>query len=466
MYSYSVRCVVMVGGAAPRVDPFVVSTRLDSKLRSWARAALLVQLLGAVCRPSSGRRDVSPGHELLEALVVVRRSSVVAARCRRRRRLLDVLLHEFRYPLDEERPDHGMDVVVAHPLDEEGGGPVRRLDDRQQLLRVMERDDLVLGAVDEHDGTSDEGQEVDVGKLVAGEGAARFQDDAVHRLEGGVEDEAAEGEAVVGGPAGQVARRPGAEGAAVQDDVPGGDLEGVPQVGVGGVDVGVAVLLGWVALICGQAVSGVVVRQDVDAEALAEELAPRVDVAEVLGVGVGVQEGDAAAVVVLAGPGRGGILPGNVALADARRGGRTAAPTNAVAADATAAVAAVQIVRTSGVRVDGPRLGVPGGLDVEGRYSGPPRRVEPYDLGLLELRRRRGLEQERADGVSHDCDFLRLTGIDLTDFKIEVGSVSSSSPKKAACRTNCSLPCGEFLSLIGALDFRFACLGLGGRGYR
>lgn len=158
-----------------------------------------------------------------------------------------MLLHELRYPLHEQRPDHGMDVVVPHPLDEEGGGPVRRLDDRQQLLGVMERDDLVLGAVDDHDRTPDEGEEVDVGELVAGEGAARLEDDAVHRLEGGVEDEAAEGEALVGGPAGQVAGRSGAEGSAVQDDVPGGDLEGVPQVGVGGVDVGVAVFLGRVA---------------------------------------------------------------------------------------------------------------------------------------------------------------------------------------------------------------------------
>jgi len=161
-----------------------------------------------------------------------------------------VLLHELRYPLHEQRPDHGVDVVVSHPLDEEGGGPVRRFDDRKELLGVMERDDLILGAVDEHDRTPHKREEVDVGKLVPGEGAARLEDDAVHRLEGGVEDEASEGPALVGGPAGQVARRSGSEGPAVQDDVPGGDLEGVPQVGVGGVDVGVAVLLGRVAWSC------------------------------------------------------------------------------------------------------------------------------------------------------------------------------------------------------------------------
>lgn len=93
-----------------------------------------------------------------------------------------------------------------------------------------------------------------------------------------------------------------------------------------------------------------------------------------------VQERHAPAVVVLPGPGRGGVLPGDVPFPYPR---------------------AVQVGRTSGVGVDGPRLGVPGGLDVEGRYSGAPRRVEPYDLGLLELRGGRGLEQERADGVSH-----------------------------------------------------------------
>ena len=158
-----------------------------------------------------------------------------------------MLLHEFRYPLHKEGSDHGVDVVVAHTLNEEGGGPIWRLNDRQQLLRVVEGDDLVLGAVDEHDGTSHEGQEVNVGELVPGQRAARLQDDAVDRLEGGVQDDAAEGHALVGGPAGQVARRSGAEGSAVQDHVPGGDLEGVPQVRVGGVDVSVAVLLGRVA---------------------------------------------------------------------------------------------------------------------------------------------------------------------------------------------------------------------------
>ena len=178
-------------------------------------------------------------------------------------------------------------------------------------------------------------------------------------------------------------------------------------------------------LIGGQAVAGVVVRQDVDAEALAQELAPRVDVAQILGVGVGVQEGDAAPVVVLSGPGRGGILPGDVPFPDAsggRRRGWRATP------------AAAQIVRTSGVGVDGARLGIPGRLDVEGRYSGPARRVEPDDLGLLELRRRRGLEQERADGVSHDW-ILQIglldrrahticvaVGIPLTDYTVHFQS--------------------------------------------
>ena len=178
-------------------------------------------------------------------------------------------------------------------------------------------------------------------------------------------------------------------------------------------------------LIGGQAVAGVVVRQDVDAEALAQELAPRVDVAQILGVGVGVQEGDAAPVVVLSGPGRGGILPGDVPFPDPsggrRRGWRTAP-------------AAAQIVRTSGVGVDGARLGIPGRLDVEGRYSGSARRVEPDDLGLLELRRRRGLEQERADGVSHDW-ILQIglldrrahticvaVGIPLTDYTVHFQS--------------------------------------------
>lgn len=158
-----------------------------------------------------------------------------------------MLLHEFRYPLNKEGSDHGMDVVVAHTLNEEGGGPIRRLDDRQQLFRVVEGDNLILGAVDEHDGTSHEGQKVNVGELVPGQRAARFQDDAIDGLEGGVENDATEGRALVGGPAGQVARRSRAEGSAVQDNVPGGDLEGIPQVGVGGVDVGVAVLLGRVA---------------------------------------------------------------------------------------------------------------------------------------------------------------------------------------------------------------------------
>ena len=179
-------------------------------------------------------------------------------------------------------------------------------------------------------------------------------------------------------------------------------------------------------LIGGQAVAGVVVRQDVDAEALAQELAPRVDVAQILGVGVGVQEGDAAPVVVLSGPGRGGILPGrDVPFPDASGGGRRGR---------RSAPAAAQIVRTSGVGVDGARLGIPGRLDVEGRYSGSARRVEPDDLGLLELRRRRGLEQERADGVSHDW-ILQIglldrrahticvaVGIPLTDYTVHFQS--------------------------------------------
>ena len=196
-------------------------------------------------------------------------------------------------------------------------------------------------------------------------------------------------------------------------------------------------------LIGGQAVAGVVVRQDVDAEALAQELAPRVDVAQILGVGVGVQEGDAAPVVVLSGPGRGGILPGDVPFPDAsggrRRGWRTAP-------------AAAQIVRTSGVGVDGARLGIPGRLDVEGRYSGPARRVEPDDLGLLELRRRRGLEQERADGVSHDWILQDIglldrrarticvaVGIPLTDYTVHFRSpalcvVRSEIPDKCCSK--------------------------------
>lgn len=134
-------------------------------------------------------------------------------------------------------------------------------------------------------------------------------------------------------------------------------------------------------LIGGQAVASVVVGQHVDAQTLAQKLAPRINVAQILGVGVGVQEGDALAVVVLPGAFRSGVLPGDVAFSYPR---------------------AVQIARTSRVGVDGPRLGVPGRLDVKGWYSRAPGRVEPYDFGLLELRGGRGLEQERADGVSHD----------------------------------------------------------------
>ena len=133
-------------------------------------------------------------------------------------------------------------------------------------------------------------------------------------------------------------------------------------------------------LIGGQTVASVVVRQHVDAQTLAQELAPRVNVAQILGVGVGVQEGDALAVVVLAGAVGGGILPGDVAFSYPR---------------------AVQVARTSGVGVNGPRLGVAGRFDVEGGYSRAPGGVEPYDFGLLELRGGRGLEEDRADGVSH-----------------------------------------------------------------
>ena len=114
---------------------------------------LLIQPLGVAVRSPSRRRDVPHRQELVDTVRMLLLLLSFAALARR----LNILLDEVRYPLHKQRPDHGMDVVVAHPLNEEGSGAVRGLHHREELLGVMERYDLILGAVDEHDGTSDVG---------------------------------------------------------------------------------------------------------------------------------------------------------------------------------------------------------------------------------------------------------------------------------------------------------------------
>mmetsp|Transcript_26689 Transcript_26689/g.59304 ORF Transcript_26689/g.59304 Transcript_26689/m.59304 type:complete len:241 (+) Transcript_26689:1357-2079(+) len=73
----------------------------------------------------------------------------------------------------------------------------------------------------------------------------------------------------------------------------------------------------------------------------------------------------------------------------------------------------MQILVTAGVSVDGAGRGIPGRLDVERRYPRPPRRVEPYDFRFLELRRRRGLEQEGTYRVPHALLLLLYLLIDF-----------------------------------------------------
>ena len=123
-----------------------------------------------------------------------------------------------------------------------------------------------------------------------------------------------------------------------------------------------------------KSVPGVVVGQDVDAQALAQELAPGVDVAKVLRVGVRVEDGD------------GGVgIP-------ARRRRRPAAVSRPPPCRR-------HLLRRPAVRLVAP----PGldGLDIAGGYSGPPGRAQPYDLGLLQLGRGRWLEQEGRYRVPH-----------------------------------------------------------------
>ena len=101
--------------------------------------------------------------------------------------------------------------------------------------------------MDEEDGAPYAGGEVDVREPVAREGAPALEDYSVDGEEGGVEDEACDCVALLGGAGGEVAGGAGTEGSAVEYDGGGGDLEDRGEIGVGCRDVREAVVFGGVS---------------------------------------------------------------------------------------------------------------------------------------------------------------------------------------------------------------------------
>ncbi len=117
----------------------------------------------------------------------------------------------------EHRPHAGVHVVVSHSLDEHRLSPVGRQDGLQQPFRVVERHYAVLRPVDEEDRTAYTRREVYVREAIPREGASRVDDYPVDGEEGGVEDEAADGIAVLGAPGREETRRSRPEGPAVEN---------------------------------------------------------------------------------------------------------------------------------------------------------------------------------------------------------------------------------------------------------
>ena len=133
-------------------------------------------------------------------------------------------------------------MVVTHPLDVVRRGPELRRYRREEAGGVPEGHDLVVPTV------YDEGRTPHVPRalLVVEEvpdhpeiETVEVGHDLVHAEEGRVEDEPPDRLSGQGGLGGEVARRSGSEGAAVQHDPVGGYLPDARQVPVGGLDVAV-----------------------------------------------------------------------------------------------------------------------------------------------------------------------------------------------------------------------------------
>mmetsp|Transcript_38452 Transcript_38452/g.69304 ORF Transcript_38452/g.69304 Transcript_38452/m.69304 type:complete len:258 (-) Transcript_38452:480-1253(-) len=154
---------------------------------------------------------------------------------------------------------------------------------------MIKRHYTILRPMNKQHRTPNARHKVHIRKPIPGQSASALEDYSIDAEEGCVENEAADGVAFFGGAGGEVAGGARAEGSAVENDGGGWDLEDGGEVGVGGGDVGEAVVFGGVSLIRRQPITRIIIGKYIHPQHLTQKFTPRINIPQIFRIGMTVQ---------------------------------------------------------------------------------------------------------------------------------------------------------------------------------